>query len=235
MYRPEVRVADDIQRVVPRGDTAAAAVALDRISRIYGRTPAVAGVDLQIERGEFVLVTGPNGAGKSTLLRLIATVLGPTFGGGRVLGFDLLSQRAAIRARTELLGHRGRLYDDLSPTENLHFLCAADGLSVRSVAPALERVGLAHVSGDPVRTFSAGMRQRVALARLLLRRPDLLLLDEPYAGLDRDGKDLVDALIGEAIAAGATALVATHETGRAGPASRVIRMVAGRVTNGPHR
>src|SRR5262245_52031854 len=179
-------------RTLPRTPTdVRAAVELRGVTRLFGASPALVRIDLSIGRGEVVLLRGPNGAGKSTLLRVVATALSPTYGGGEVLGFDLVRERERIRAHVELLGHRTRLYEDLTAAENLTFWCAMTGVGRTGVPAALERVGLADVAGERVRGFSQGMRQRVAVARALLREPDLLLLDEPYAGLDTEARDAV--------------------------------------------
>jgi heme exporter protein A len=185
--------------------------------------------DLRVERGETVLIRGPNGAGKSTLLRVVATALSPTFGSGSVLGFDLVAGRDGIRRHAELLGHRTRLYEDLTGAENLRFACAIHDVDPAGVQAVLERVGLTDAAGDRVRGYSQGMRQRVAVARLLLRRPELLLLDEPYAGLDDEGKGLVDEAITDAQCDGRTVLLATHDPNRGGMAGRVLAMDGGRL------
>ncbi len=218
----------------PRGgSTAAAAIELRAVTRVFGVTPAVVRVDLRVERGETVLVRGPNGAGKSTLLRLVATALSPTYGGGTVLGFDLVRKRDEIRRRAELLGHRTRLYEDLTAAENLRFWCSMFELGPAGVAGALERVGLNEVADDRVRGFSQGMRQRVAVARLLLRRPELLLLDEPYAGLDTEARRVVDAAVRESGGEGRTIVLATHDESAAALATRTVFMEGGRLVEGP--
>ncbi len=196
---------------------------------MFGLAPALVRVDLTVDRGETLLIRGPNGAGKSTLLRVIATSLSPTYGGGTVLGFDVMAQREQIRRCTELLGHRTRLYEELTGEENLRFVCALHAADPRAIAPALERVGLTDVAGDRVRGYSQGMRQRLAVARIILRAPDLLLLDEPYAGLDAEAKEIVDDLIDEAKAKGRTVILATHDPTRGRNASRVVHMDGGRV------
>ena len=203
---------------------------------MFGAAPAVVRVELEVGHGEVLLLRGPNGAGKTTLLRLIATAIGPTYGGGTVLGFDLLRQRPAIRARTELVGHRTRLYEDLTAAENLRFACTLTGANASLVPAALERVGLADAADARVRGFSQGMRQRVALARAILRAPDLLLLDEPYAGLDEEAKGLVDDTIEERAGEGATVILATHDASRGGMASRTRFLDGGRLLPelGPH-
>ncbi len=196
---------------------------------MFGVTPAVVRVDLRVDPGHIVLVRGSNGAGKSTLLRIVATLVAPTYGTGRVLGFDLLRERERIRARTELIGHRTRLYEDLTAGENLLFACAMFGADRRRVPDALRRVGLHDLERERVRGFSQGMRQRVAVARAILREPELLLLDEPYAGLDTDARGVVDDLIMETNRRGGTVVLATHEPTRGGFAGRTVFMEAGRV------
>jgi heme exporter protein A len=206
-----------------------AAVELSNVTRLFGSSPAVVRVDLSIDEGETVLLRGPNGAGKTTLLRVIATALSPTYGSGAVFGLDLVREREGIRRRTELLGHRTRLYEDLSPQENLLFTCRMFGVDRERVMPSLERVGLSRVCDERVRGFSQGMRQRVALARVLVRRPDLLLLDEPYSGLDEDAKDLVDDVVRETTTGSGTVVLATHDASRGGFASRTLRMETGKL------
>jgi ABC-type multidrug transport system ATPase subunit len=210
-------------------EAAVAAVSLAGVTRVFGAHPAIVGVRLLVERGEVVLLQGPNGAGKSTLLRVIATALSPTYGRGSVLGFDLLRERDQVRHRTDLLGHRTRLYEDLTAAENLRFACALYGVDPRLVPEALERVGMEGVAGERVSGFSQGMRQRVALARALLRGPELLLLDEPYAGLDTGAKRVVDEVVLAARSAGRTVVLATHDVTRAGLATRTVTMRAGRL------
>jgi heme exporter protein A len=207
----------------------APAVLLSGVTRVFGVTPAVVRVDLRVERGQIILVRGSNGAGKSTLLRILATLLSPTYGTGAVLGFDLLRERDRIRAGTELLGHRTRLYEDLSAEENLRFACSMFGADRRRVPEALARVGLLPVARERVRGYSQGMRQRVAVARAFLRIPALLLLDEPYAGLDTEARGVVDDLVLETNRRGGTVVLATHEPTRGGFAGRTVFMEAGRV------
>ncbi|HEY3210046.1 MAG TPA: ABC transporter ATP-binding protein [Actinomycetota bacterium] len=211
------------------GQTVAPAIQLSGVTRVFGAMPALVRVDLRVERGETILVRGPNGAGKTTLLRVIATAISPTFGSGAVLGFDLLTGREEIRRRVELVGHRTRLYEDLSGRENLRFFCTVFGLRASSIPEILGRIGLEDAADERVRGYSQGMRQRVVLGRVLLRRPDLLLLDEPYAGLDAEAKDLVDQAVLEAQRECRTVVVATHDPTRGGMASRIVHMDVGRV------
>ena len=219
------------RRTAPPGG-ALLAVDLAGVTRVFGVAPALVRVDLAVARGEMLLVRGPNGAGKSTLLRVIATVLSPTYGGGSVLGFDLASGREEIRRHAELVGHRTRLYEDLTGRENLRFTCAMFDVDPAGIPGTLERVGLLEAADDRVRGYSQGMRQRVAVARALLRAPDLLLLDEPYAGLDAEAKEIVDDAALEARAAGRTVIVATHDAARGRMADRTVHMESGRVMAG---
>lgn len=209
------------------------AISLKAVTRVFAATPAVVRVDLTVDRGETLLIRGSNGAGKSTLIRIVATLLSPTYGSGSVLGFDLALEREEIRRRTELLGHRTRLYEDLTATENLRFACRLFGAEPSRVPDALARVGLADVAGERVRGYSQGMRQRVAVARAILRQPELLLLDEPYAGLDAQARGIVDDVVDETHARGGTVLLATHEPTRGAMADRTIFMEAGRLLPEP--
>ena len=204
---------------------------------LLGNFPALAGVDLTVEPGEIVLVRGPNGAGKTTLLRLCAGLVRPEAGTVEVLGHDLVHERRSVRRRVALLGHATGLYDDLTVVQNVHFWARAAGLSAEEatdrVGVAMVRLGVAErLFGQPVHTLSAGQRRRASLAALVVRRPELWLLDEPHAGLDQAGRDVVDVLIGDAVASGATVLVSSHELDRVavlGP--RVVTIAGGVVVD----
>jgi heme exporter protein A len=210
--------------------TQRAAVRLSRVTRLFDGLAAVSQVSLEVAHGETVWLRGWNGSGKTTLLRLIATAISPTFGGGSVLGFDLQTQRNAIRARTDLLSHETRLYGDLTAAENLRFACSLYDLDARLAGPALERVGLDEVAAVRAGSFSQGMRQRLALARCLMRVPALILLDEPYAALDVDARVVVDELLSTAHAGGQTVVVASHEAPPAHFIDREVMMDGGRLT-----
>ena len=209
--------------------TRPAAVGLSRVTRLFDGLAAVSQASLEVARGETVWLRGWNGSGKTTLLRLIATAISPTFGDGSVLGFDLRAERSAIRARTDLLSHETRLYGDLTAVENLRFACSLYDLDPRLAEPALERVGLEEVATVRVNRFSQGMRQRLTLARCVMRAPALILLDEPYAALDADARVVVDELLSTAHADGRTAVVASHEAPPAHLLDREVMMDGGRV------
>jgi heme exporter protein A len=183
------------------------------LSRRFGRRWALADVDLELPEGESFLVVGANGSGKTTLLRLVGTALTATQGELRLFGLDPHRDLFRIRAELGVLSHASGLYDDLSASENLGILASLMGVEDES-ARWLARVGLAE-RPDPVRTYSAGMRKRLSLARLLAQKPRLVLLDEPYGQLDPEGFDLVDGIIRQFSEEGATVLVASHLVGRA--------------------
>ena len=209
-------------------------VSLRAAVALLGRFPALAGVDLAVRPGEVVLLRGPNGAGKSTLLRVCAGLVPLAEGSGQVLGVDLGAGRGReLRRRVALLGHANGLYDDLTVADNVRFWAGAVGATDAEVRAALAHLGLdGRLAGTNVSQLSAGQRRRTALAAMVVRRPELWLLDEPHAGLDAQGRDLLDALVRQAAAAGATVLVASHELERAGDlAGRLVTIVGGRVVD----
>jgi len=217
------------QRTADRLTSQRAAVRLSRVTRLFDGLAAVSQVSLEVAKGETVWLRGWNGSGKTTLLRLIATAISPTFGDGSVLGFDLRTERSAIRARADLLSHETRLYGDLTAVENLRFACSLYDLDPRLAESALDRVGLEEVAAVRVARFSQGMRQRLALARCVMRGPALILLDEPYAALDVEARVVVDELLTAAQASGQTVVVASHEAPPAHLIDREVMMDGGRV------
>lgn len=200
---------------------------------LLGRFPALAGVDLDVSAGEVVLLQGPNGAGKTSLLRLCAGLLAPTAGTAMVLGHDLTVDRRGVRRRVGLLGHDAFLYDDLTVVENVTFWCRASGVPPEEVDGAIERLGISPRLHDvAVGRLSAGQRRRTSIAAVAVRRPELWLLDEPHAGLDQQGRDIVDALIVDAAAAGATVLVSSHELDRVRSLDpRVVTIAGGQIVD----
>lgn len=185
------------------------AVQVTGIARRFGRRWALARVDLEVPGGGALMLTGANGSGKSTLLRCLATALRPHEGGASLGGRDLWAERASLRPHIGYLAHQLHVWDDLSPSENLSAWARLGGLTAEP-AVLLERVGLDPRRRDPVRALSAGMKRRLALARLLLKQPRLILLDEPFSALDPDGRDLLVDVIRELREGGATLLLATH-------------------------
>jgi heme ABC exporter ATP-binding subunit CcmA len=201
---------------------------------LLGRYPALAGLDLDVSEGEVVLVAGPNGAGKTTLLRLLAGLLPLSAGTAIVLGYDLAADRRAVRAELALVGHAPGAYDDLTVRENVRFWVRAGGGRVAEADAVLDKLGLARLAGVAFGRLSAGQQRRTGLAVALARRPRLLLLDEPHAGLDATGRDLLDDLLRVTAADGSTVLLVSHELDRARAlADREVTIVAGSI--GPVR
>jgi len=208
------------------------AVEIEGLARRFGRRWALRGVDFRVEPGEAVALLGRNGSGKTTLLRVVATLLRPTRGRVRVAGRDVVGEAAAVREHVGLMGHVPGLYDDLTAAENLRFAIRMMGRAVeeKGIAEALAAVGLAGEARERVRGFSAGMRRRLVLARLRLQRPDVLLLDEPYASFDAEGVELLNAFVRETVDRGGAAVVATHDLARGvGVLERALVLDAGRV------
>lgn len=205
------------------------ALTVSGLSRRFGSTWAVRDVTFILPPRSALLVVGPNGSGKTTLLRLLATSLRPTSGGATVFGLDLVGDAGAVRGMAAFVGASPGVYDLLTAAENLQFAAAMCGHPNEPVIPHLERAGLAEVAHRPVRTFSQGMKRRLALARAWLATPRLLLLDEPYGGLDRDGGQIVDAMVAETKRRGGSVVLATHEWERgAAVADTVLALAAGR-------
>jgi heme ABC exporter ATP-binding subunit CcmA len=178
---------------------------------LLGRFPALAGVD----RRRIVLLRGANGAGKTTLLRALAGLVPITSGEAVVLGVDLRDDRRAVRHRVGLLAHGTGLYDELTVADNVSFWTRAARADTADAEAAMTQLGLdGRLRDVAVGRLSTGQRRRTSLACLLARRPELWLLDEPHAGLDKDGRDIVDALVRDAAAAGATIILSSHELDR---------------------
>jgi len=193
--------------------------------------PLLSGADLEVERGCLVVVTGANGAGKTSLLRLLGGLDTLTSGAGSVAGVDLIDgDLRLLRRRVGWLGHEGSFYGDLSVRENLVFAAKALERPLDDVEDALTRVGLAHRADTTTKQLSAGQRRRLGLAWLLVRRPELWLLDEPYASLDDAGREFFDQLLRDVLAGGATVVVSAHDPLRSSElAPRTVQMVGGRV------
>jgi len=178
------------------------------LSRRYGRRWALSDVSLGVPAGSVVMLAGRNGAGKSTLLSVLATALRPDHGSARVAGHDVRKERDLVRGKVALLGHHSFHYEALTARENLDI--AASFLGRPCDPGLLRRVGLETRADDPVSSFSAGMRKRLALARVLLQDKALVLLDEPYGELDPPGFELLDRVISELRSRAATVIIATH-------------------------
>ncbi|HKJ93549.1 MAG TPA: heme ABC exporter ATP-binding protein CcmA [Longimicrobiales bacterium] len=208
------------------------ALELAQVARRFGRRWALRGVSLRVESGQVLALAGHNGSGKTTLLRVIGTALRPSKGGGRVFGKDLVRDADEVRARVGSLSHAAGTYGDLTAHENLAFALRMAGLRPDhdAVRATLETVGLGRFAEERARTFSSGMTRRLALARLLLNPPKLLLLDEPYASFDVAGVALVNEFILKTARDGGTVIVATHDLDRASAVmERVVELRNGQV------
>jgi heme exporter protein A len=206
--------------------------------KTFGHQPVLRGVELDIAPGECVALVGPNGAGKTTLLRILATLTKPSLGQVRVAGLALPSQAGEVRRRLGVISHQPLLYGDLTAEENLRFYARLYGLSNAEplIRSRLQRVGLAVRRGDLVRTFSRGMQQRLAIARGLLHDPEVVLLDEPYTGLDPDGSRLLDDVLRELLARGCTVLLITHDLAHGFElADRAVILARGKIAFGARR
>ncbi|HEX6749835.1 MAG TPA: heme ABC exporter ATP-binding protein CcmA [Longimicrobium sp.] len=200
------------------------------VEKWFGPLPAVRGVDFTLARGEFLTVFGPNGAGKTTLLRMLCGAVKPTRGAVLVAGRDVAKSDAA-RRRIGLLSHQTFLYPGLTAAENLDFYGRLYGLEQRreGVDAALESVGLRARRDDRVRTFSRGMQQRLALARTLLHEPEVVLLDEPYTGLDPHAAAMLRDVLDRLKDGHRTVVLVTHNLSQGlEQADRVVVQVGGR-------
>lgn len=191
----------------------APAIQLHRLTKAFGHHVALRGVDLSLAEGEFLTLFGPNGAGKTTLIRIVAALTRPTTGTVRVRGHDLGKAATAVRRDIGFISHNPLLYGDLTPDENLRFFARMYDLpeAQSRIDAALEQVGLTARRRDPVRTFSRGMVQRLAIARATLHDPAIMLLDEPYTGLDLQAADMLRAVLQELAAHNRTVVLTTHD------------------------
>lgn len=200
--------------------------------KAFGRHYALRGVNLRLEQGEGLVIIGPNGAGKTTLLRCLAGLARPSEGKVFLQGQELTTSAGELRRQIGFVSHETLLYDDLTPAENLRFygrLYDVAELEAR-LDQLLGNLGLRQRSSDPVRTLSRGMRQRLSLARALLHQPRLVLLDEPYTGLDMQATELLDGVLLEMAARGRTVLLTTHDLPTAlRSGSKLAVLVEGRI------
>lgn len=207
-------------------------IEIRQLSKRFGVKTVLNRLDLNIDRGEFVALLGPNGAGKTTLLRILASLAKPTFGRISIAGYRLPDQAPAVRKRLGVVSHQPLLYGELSAEMNLRFfgrLYAVTGLEER-ISETLAVVGLENRRYDLVRNFSRGMQQRLAIARAVLHRPEVLLLDEPHTGLDQDACEMLDQILRQVAGSGQTILMTSHDLVRvAGLAGRFDVITRGRI------
>ena len=172
-------------------------IKIENLRKQYGLQPVLQGVNLHILAGEFVMLVGANGAGKSTLMQIVAALQAPTAGQVTVGGWALPQYADRVRRHIGYVSHEPLLYADLTAAENLEFFSQIYelGLTKEQIGERLRRVGLLARQREAVRLFSRGMKQRLAIARATLHEPDILLLDEPYTGLDQQAAELLDHLL----------------------------------------
>jgi heme ABC exporter ATP-binding subunit CcmA len=212
--------------------TAEALIRITDVRKLFGRQPVLRGATLDVRRGEAVALLGGNGAGKTTLLKIVATALRPTAGTASVEGHDVVREAETVRRLIGFAGHGAWVYDDLTAAENLRFWSTLAGrrASREDVLAALAAVDLDRAANARLRTFSAGMKRRLALARLTLSRPTALLLDEPFAGLDQRAKKWLEGYLETFKSGGGALLMVTHSFGRElGVADRLAILAGGRI------
>lgn len=192
------------------------------------------GVDLSIKKGETVAILGPNGAGKSTLLKVLATLIKPTSGLIKINGLDLKKNHLAIKNLLGYLPHSSLLYDHYSPLENLVFfgnIYGVDNVEQRAIK-LVKEVGLSFFLNEPVKNFSRGMIQRIAIARAIIHDPEILLLDEPHTGLDQGAISILNNVILSMKEKGATTLMVTHDFKQAAEiCDRIIIIKNGKIVD----
>ncbi len=191
-------------------------IKISGLTKKYGMNAVLRGVDLHVRPGEFLSLVGSNGAGKTTLLRIVATLMKPNDGEVLVGGWSIPGDAEKVRRHIGMVSHHALLYGDMTAAENLDFFARLYQLDQRQerVAEALQMVGLLARQRDPVRSFSRGMLQRLTIARATLHEPDVLLLDEPYTGLDQEATRLLDDLLSRESEKGRTIFMITHDLAR---------------------
>jgi heme ABC exporter ATP-binding subunit CcmA len=184
-------------------------IALESVERRFGERVALSDVSVRVEEGQTLVVFGPNGAGKTTLLRVLAGLLRPHSGEATVLDASLPREAWKLRGKVGYVAHEPLLYRDLTPRENLRFHARLHDVTESRIDTVLDAVGMADRADDELAELSRGMVQRIAVARAVLHDPPLLLLDEPWAGLDPAAVELLAPVIGRA--SGKTRVVVTHD------------------------
>ncbi len=189
------------------------AVRVSKLTKTLDERAVLRGIELEIGAGEYVALLGANGAGKSTLLKILATLMPPTDGVIELFGRSLSRSSVALRGRIGLIGHQSMLYRDLSARENLEFFAKLYELKdpIRKAERMLRVVGLVERADDPVKNFSRGMTQRISIARALIHDPDLILADEPFAGLDAPSIEALEDLFHRLSMAGKTIVLVNHD------------------------
>ncbi len=191
-------------------------ISVIRLTKRYGFRNVLLNLDLSVQEGEFVALLGPNGAGKTTLLRILATLARPNSGLVRINGYALPAQSTQARSVLGVVSHQPLLYGDLTAQDILELYSRMYSIpqATARINHVLKFAGLENRSGDLVRTFSRGMQQRLSIGRAILHDPSVLLLDEPYTGLDQDACEMLDNLLREVASQGKTILLTSHDLTR---------------------
>jgi heme exporter protein A len=188
------------------------AIETHELTKRYGYRPVLAGIDLSVKSGEFLVLFGPNGAGKSTLIHILCTLMKPSGGTAKVAGYNIADDPDRVRASIGLIGHSSYLYEDLTAVENMRFYLRMHGVDAieRRLVEALQLTGLERARSNQVRTFSTGMKKRLCIARIVAHPPHILFLDEPYSGLDEEGIRMLNCFLLTLKTEGCTVFMVTH-------------------------
>lgn len=208
------------------------AVEVRGLAKRFGTSDALTSVDFRLGIGEFLAMFGPNGAGKTTLIRILATITRPTSGSVRILGEETAKAGAALRSHIGLVSHQSFLYPGLSALQNVTFFAKMFDVPSprRRAEELLTALGLEHRMDDPIGTYSRGMEQRCAIARALVHEPKIILLDEPYTGLDPDASTRLTELLAEMHDGTRTIIVTSHDLSHgADLADRIAVLARGRL------
>lgn len=207
-------------------------ISVKGLTKSFGENQVLRQVDLSLAEGEFLTIFGPNGAGKTTLIKIISTLTKASQGEVTVLGHDVAQKSDLIRRHIGMIGHHTFLYDDLTAEENLFFYGRLYEVAElkKKIESSLEEVGLAHRHKDQVRGFSRGMQQRLAIARAMLHDPPILLLDEPYTGLDQNAAYILTSWLERLRKQNRTTIMVTHNIERGLQlADRVVIIHSGKI------
>ncbi|HRV91986.1 MAG TPA: heme ABC exporter ATP-binding protein CcmA [Anaerolineae bacterium] len=207
-------------------------IEIQKLVKTFGHRVVLRGIDLTIGDGDFVTLLGANGAGKTTLLHIVATLSKPTHGDVRINGYRLAESASELRRFIGLVSHKPLLYEDLTALQNLNFYARMYDLvdAEQRIETVLRQVGLFERRTDPVRTYSRGMQQRLAIARAILHNPPILLLDEPDTGLDQHAADMLGQLLRAVGIEQRTILMTTHNLERGlSLGNRVVILAKGKI------
>ena len=200
-------------------------ISVKHVSKFFGDKQALRDISFNIQQGEYAALLGVNGAGKTTLIRILSTLAKPTSGQVEISGFSAKKNPQSVRQHIGIVSHYTFLYDDLSAEENLKFYAKMYFVenAEKRINHLLKQVNLSNRRYDLVRTFSRGMQQRLALARAILHQPKILLLDEPFTGLDVNASAMLSELLDNFIQKDSTVLITTHDIDFArSTASRIL-------------